>query len=166
MKPLFGLLGAVWIALGIVAHNMPTIAGTLIGAGVGATVSIALYAATRAQARRQTTLDLFKEDYSADFAIQRRACERFMARHEGVNRSLSTLANLGPLPTSFYPSAGFYEDCGGAEAIQIPDRIPPASSLPKPFRPSIERPRTLRAPIGRHTEDSDRRSPVRAAQSG
>lgn len=95
MRSLFGLLGAVWIALGIVAHNVPTIAGTLIGAGVGATVSVALYAATRAQARRQTTLDLFKEYYSADFAIQRRACERFMARHEGVDWSRNDPYVLG-----------------------------------------------------------------------
>lgn len=95
MKPLFGLLGGVWIALGVGAHNMPTIAGTLVGAGVGATVSVALYAATRTQARRQITLDLFKEYYSADFATQRRACERFMARYEGVDWSRNDPYVLG-----------------------------------------------------------------------
>lgn len=89
MTPLAVPLVALWIALALAARSMPLIAGTLIGAGVGATVSVAVYAATRSQARRQTTLDLFKEYYSANFAELRRMAERFMAKHAGVDWSVN-----------------------------------------------------------------------------
>ena len=95
MTPLTILLVALWVALGITAHSVPAIAGTLIAAGVGATVSVAVYATTRAQARRQTTLELFKEYYSADFADLRRKAERFMARHADVDWSVNDPYVLG-----------------------------------------------------------------------
>ncbi len=95
MTALLPLLLVLWVLLGVGAHAFPAIAGTLIGAGVGATVSVAVFAATRGQARRQTALDLFKEYYSGDFADLRRMAERFMARHADVDWSRNDPYLLG-----------------------------------------------------------------------
>ena len=58
-------------------------------------MSVAVFAATRGQARRQTALDLFKEYYSGDFAELRRRAERFMARHAAVDWSRNDPYLLG-----------------------------------------------------------------------
>lgn len=87
MRWLVAFLLALWVVLGVGAYLFPAIAGTLIGGGVGATVSVAVFTATRGQAKRNTALDLFKEYYSADFADQRRKAERFMAKHADVDWS-------------------------------------------------------------------------------
>lgn len=89
------LLSLMWIVLALVAHAAPTSAATLIAAGVGGTVSAAVYAATRTQARRQTTLGLFKEYYSADFAEMRHRAEAFMRKHAGVDWSRNDPYSLG-----------------------------------------------------------------------
>jgi hypothetical protein len=79
----------------MVAHDLPQAAGSLIGAGVGATVSLAIFMAGRVQGRRQTALDLFKEYYSADFADQRRAAARFMTKHRDADWSSNDPYELG-----------------------------------------------------------------------
>lgn len=86
---------SLWIVIGLVAHELPQAAGSLIGAGVGATVSLAIFMAGRAQGRRQTTLDLFKEYYSADFADQRRAAARFMNKYRDVDWSSNDPYEIG-----------------------------------------------------------------------
>ncbi|MCW6511271.1 hypothetical protein [Lichenifustis flavocetrariae] len=83
------LIGLVIIVLGalyLLKSKVPESAeGTLIGAGVGAVVSIAIFGITKSQNKRGTTLDLFKEYYSADFALLRRRAERFMISHRDVD---------------------------------------------------------------------------------
>ena len=89
------LLCALWTGLGLAARAHPELAGSLVGAGVGATVSVAVLLATRAQARRQTALDLFKEYYSAEFASSRRAAEAFMRKHADVDWAKNDPYELG-----------------------------------------------------------------------
>lgn len=81
------LFAALWSVIGWLARGNPQSVGSLVGAGVGATVALSIFLAGRAQGRRQTTLDLFKEYYSADFAMQRRAAEQFMDGHRAVDWS-------------------------------------------------------------------------------
>lgn len=81
------LLAALWSVIGWLARGNPQSVGSLVGAGVGATVALTIFLAGRAQGRRQTTLDLFKEYYSADFATQRRSAEEFMERHRAMDWS-------------------------------------------------------------------------------
>lgn len=93
MWPLFLL--PMWIAIIEVARAHPAAEGSLVSGGVSATVAVAIFLASRAQARRQPTLDLFKEYYGADFAGQRRAAERFMRAHRGVDWALNDPYAIG-----------------------------------------------------------------------
>lgn len=79
------LLIPLWIVLIAIARDHPAAEGSLLSGGVSATVAVAIFLATWAEARRATTLDLFKEYYDADFAAQRRAAERFMRKHAAVD---------------------------------------------------------------------------------
>ncbi|WP_061934652.1 hypothetical protein [Aureimonas sp. AU22] len=81
------LLAFCWILLGLIVRHLPELAGPAVGAGVGATISVAVLLANRDQSRRQTTLDLLTEYYTPEFALNRRAAERFMATHSAADWS-------------------------------------------------------------------------------
>lgn len=85
----FAALLLIWTILGVAAHYAHDIAAAAIGAGVGATVSVAVFLANRYQARRGTTLDLLSEYYSPEFAENRRSAERFMVKHGDTDWSVS-----------------------------------------------------------------------------
>ena len=83
MPVLFALI-VIWLAVGALAQHFTAVAGTIYGGGIAATVPIGLFLANRAQSRRQVTLDLFKEYYSADFADARNKASRFMKKHKTI----------------------------------------------------------------------------------
>ncbi len=89
------LLAGAWLAALYVAYAHAQFSGTAIGAAIGGTVSLAIFMATRHQSRRQATLDLFAEYYSADFANERRRAARFMTKNKAVDWSRNDPYHLG-----------------------------------------------------------------------
>lgn len=89
------LLAGAWLAALYVAYAHEQFSGTAIGAAIGGTVSLAIFMATRHQSRRQATLDLFAEYYSADFANERRQAARFMRKNKTVDWSRNDPYELG-----------------------------------------------------------------------
>ena len=89
------LLAGAWLAALYVAYAHEQFSGTAIGAAIGGTVSLAIFMATRHQSRRQATLGLFAEYYSADFASERRQAARFMTKNKAVDWSRNDPYELG-----------------------------------------------------------------------
>lgn len=86
MGPFF-LLAAIWIAVPALANIFDQFAGSIYAAGISASVTVGLFWASRAQSRRQATLDLHKEYYSVEFAKHRSGASKFMKKYKEVDWS-------------------------------------------------------------------------------